>query len=142
VKYYEGLIAVEGVYDTMLRDIRPKEDYLVTADAELWLKLDPDFYTEFRKRREKLNIHRRLLLQDNTTGREFMKFSKNYGEEIKLLPSDMKLTTNLVVIPRRLLIHQLTTPVTAIVIENRSVIQTHQQVFELLWQSIPEPAKK
>lgn len=138
IKYYEGLEAVKNVYESMLRDVRPHEDYLVVSDTQRWTNLDPKYFLDFRKRRSKLNIRRKLLLQDTSTAREYRKFQANYGEIIKLLPKETKLVTNLMVIPRRVVIHQLTPPIMAIVIENKSVIQMHQQLFEILWKSIPD----
>ncbi len=137
IKYYEGLEAAKNIYESMLRDVRPHEDYLVISDTQRWTNLDPKYFLDFRRRRSKLNINRRLLLQDTSTAREYQKFQANYGETIKLLPKETKLTTNLMVIPRRVVIHQLTPPIMAIAIENKSVIQMHQQLFEILWGSIP-----
>ena len=138
IKYYEGLPAVKNVYDDMLRDVRPHEDFLVISDTQRWTDLDPKFFLNWRTKRSKLPINRRLLLQDTPTAHDYQKFQKNYGELIKLLPASTKLTTNLMVIPRRIVIHQLTPPIMAIVIENRSIIQMHQQLFEVLWQAITE----
>lgn len=138
IKYYQGLEAVKNVYESMLRDVRPHEDYLVISDTQRWTNLDPKYFLDFRKRRSKLNINRKLLLQDTSTAREYQKFQANYGETIKLMPKETKLVTNLMVIPRRVVIHQLTPPIMAIVIENKSVIQMHQQLFEILWESIPD----
>lgn len=138
IKYYEGLESVKNVYESMLRDVRPQENYLVISDTQRWTNLDPKYFLDFRARRAKLNINRRLLLQDTPPAREYQKFQANYGEIIKLLPKETKLVTNLMVIPRRAVIHQLTPPIMAIVIENKSVIQMHQQLFEILWKSLPD----
>ncbi len=138
IKYYEGLESVKNVYESILRDVRPHENYLVISDTQRWTSLDPKYFLDFRARRAKLNINRRLLLQDTPTAREYQKFQANYRETIKLLPKLTKLVTNLMVIPRRVVIHQLTPPIIAIVIENKSVIQMHQQLFEILWKSLPD----
>jgi hypothetical protein len=46
------------------------------------------------------------------------------------------MTTNIVITPKRLLIHQLTTPVLCIAIENKNIISSQQEMFEILWNSV------
>ncbi|MBI4054286.1 MAG: hypothetical protein HY397_03080 [Candidatus Doudnabacteria bacterium] len=46
--------------------------------------------------------------------------------------------TNLVVIPEMLVIHQIVPPVSAMVIKNKSAIALHRQMFEMLWQLLPD----
>jgi hypothetical protein len=142
IKYYEGLTGIKSIYESMLRDIKPKEEYMVTSHMEQWLALDKEFFLDFSKRRAKLNINIRLLLQDSPIAREHQKIERVYNEKIKIMPQGTKLDTNLVVIPRRVVIHQLVPPVTAIVIENPSVVRMHQQLFEIIWNSIPDSENK
>lgn len=136
IKYYEGLDAVKSVYEGLLKDIRPHEDYLVVGDQSMWYKLDSDYFRNFIERRAKLNINIRLLFQDSTIAREHKKIEKNFNEKVKILPAETKLSTNLVIIPKKIVIHQLTQPVMAIVIENKSVIQMHRELFEIIWRSV------
>lgn len=138
LKYYQGIEAVKSVYESMIRDIRPHEDYLVTSDQQQWQELDEKFFLHFLERRAKLNINIRLLLQDSPIARSHQKIQRNYNETIKILPKSTSLTTNLVVIPRRVLIHQLTPPITGIVIENPNVVRMHQELFEIIWRSISD----
>lgn len=141
VKYYEGLESVKNVYESMLRDIRPREDYLVITDNERWYNLDPDYFEKFLQKRARFNINIRVLLQNSVAGRRHKQMERVYNEKVKLLPPDVKLTTNLVLIPRRLMLHQLIPPVTAIVIENQSAIKMHQDFFEIMWGAIPDEEK-
>ena len=111
---------------------------MVISDQKKWIEADEKFFKNFTERRAKLNINIRLLLQESETAREFKKFEKNYNERIKILPKGTSLTTNLVVIPQKVVIHQMTPPIMAIVIENKSIIQLHKELFEIIWKSIPE----
>jgi sugar-specific transcriptional regulator TrmB len=136
IKYYEGLEAIKSVYEGLIKDVRPREDYLVMSDQSRWLNLDKEYFLDFLRRRAKLPINIRMLLQDSPIAREHQRIQKTFNEKIKILPPRTKLTTNLVVIPRRVVIHQLVPPLFAIVIENQSVTQMHQQQFEIIWESI------
>lgn len=141
IKYYEGVEGVKSVYESLLKDIRYKENYLVISHLEPWLKLDGQFFTDFIKRRAKLNINIRMLLQDSSIAREYKKRERNFNERIKILPNNTSLITNLVIIPKKIVIHQLVPPIMAIVIENQSVVKMHQQLFEIMWNFISEKNK-
>jgi sugar-specific transcriptional regulator TrmB len=138
VKYYEGLESVKNIYESMLRDIRPREDYMVITDNERWYNLDPKYFEKFLQKRARVNINIRVLLQNSEAARKHKQMEQVYNEKVKLLPPKVKLTTNLVLIPRRLMFHQLIPPITAIVIENKSAIKMQQEMFEILWDSIPD----
>lgn len=140
IKYYEGVEGVKSVYEELLKDIGPNEDYLIISDSEKWVNIDPEYFEKFLKRRAKLaetlKFKTRLLSQKSDYSERLKKFNKNYGMEVKLLPPQSSLITNLVVIPKRTVIHQLTPPIFAITIENKSIIQMHKEFFELIWNSI------
>ena len=138
IKFYEGLEGIKRVYEDLLKEVLSKEDYLVVSHQEQWLKLDPDFFLDFTRRRAKLPINIRLLVQDSPTARQHKRLEKTYNEKIKILPRNTSLNTNLVIIPKKVVIHQLVPPIMAIVIENSSVVQMHKELFEIIWNSIPE----
>lgn len=135
VKYYEGMEAIKSIYENLIRDIKPHEDYLIIGNNDKWMALAPDFFSDFLKRRAKLNINIRVLLQESHIAREHQKHQKIYHETVRLLPSGTDLITNLVITPQRVVIHQLTLPIIAIVIENKSVIQMQQQLFDIIWNA-------
>lgn len=141
IRYYEGLVGVKSAYEGLLHDIGPNEDYLVISHGEDWLNLDRKFFEKFTERRaelsRKLQFRIRVLLQDSPSARNFFKArEKMYNFQVKFLPPGTTLTTSLAVIPKRLVIHQLTPPVMALVIENHSTIQLHRELFEIIWKSI------
>jgi len=138
LKYYEGIEGVKTAYESMLRDVNPKENYSIISDIEPWLSHDPDYFLDFTKRRAKKNINIRLLLVDSPTARAHKKLEKNYNEKIKILSAGTAIATNMVVIPKRIILHQLHEPLMAIAIENQSIIKLHQELFEIIWKSLPE----
>lgn len=136
IKYYEGLEGIKTVYEGLIRDIKPGEKYMVISNQEQWLNLDPKYFQNFLERRAKLPIDIRMLLQDSKTARDFQKFQNNFNLRLKILPVDTSLITNLVITPQKVVIHQLINPLSAIVIENKSTVQMHQQLFEIIWNSV------
>jgi len=77
IKYYEGLEGIKSVYEGMIKDIKPHEDYVVISNLDKVLELDEKWFKDFFDRRAKLNINIRLLLQDTEKAREFKKYAKN-----------------------------------------------------------------
>jgi len=138
LRYHEGLESIKSVYESMLRDIKPGEDYLIVSDAARQVALDRKYFMDFIERRGKLPIKVRMLMQDSEDARYLKQYEQNFNYKAKLLPAGTSLSTNLVVIPERILIHQTIDPVIGIVIENKSAIKMHQEMFEIMWRAIPE----
>ena len=138
ISYYEGLESVKNVYEGLLKEIRPHEDYLVIGDLEKWLAQDQEFFSEFTKRRAKLNINIRILMQSSAGAQIHKDKEKIFNEKIKIMPPEYQLTTNMVIIPHKVVINQLTPPLLAMVIENDSIVQMNRELFEMIWKSIPD----
>jgi HTH-type transcriptional regulator, sugar sensing transcriptional regulator len=136
IKHYQGLSGVKSVYEQLLADIKPHQEYLVISDEQRWLELDEKYFTNFLRQRAKLRIDIRMLLQDTPVARKAKKFERNLNQKIKLLPGNTTLLTNMVITPQKIVIHQLIPPINAIVIKNQSTILTLQQVFDIMWQSL------
>jgi HTH-type transcriptional regulator, sugar sensing transcriptional regulator len=135
IKYYEGLESVKNVYESNLRDVKPHENYYVIGDMKNWLSLDYKYFENFTYRRGQLPINIRLLLLDSPAARAFKEKKTHYNMKVRFLPKNTVLTTNLVMIPERLFMHQLTPPINGIVIENKSAIKTQMEMFEILWEN-------
>jgi sugar-specific transcriptional regulator TrmB len=140
IKIYEGLEATESVYNQLLEEIKPGEDYLVIAGMKKAFDMDPEFFKDLQNRRAKLPIKVRVLMTDpeSEESQDLKKYAQNFNVKAKFLPAGTKLTTNTVITPQRVLIHQMEQPIMAIVIENKSTIRTHQELFEVMWNAIPE----
>lgn len=135
IKHYEGVESVKGVYNRILEELKPKEYYWAISDTEQWKKESREYFDRYLERRAKVNIETRLLLQDSSEARKRKSFEKNFHEQIKLLPLGTSLSTNLIVTPHLVVIHQFN-PISAIVIENPSVVQMGRELFQIIWNSI------
>ncbi|MFW9878364.1 MAG: TrmB family transcriptional regulator [Candidatus Thorarchaeota archaeon] len=139
IKYYEGLKSVKSIYENILNELEHQEDYLIIGDQKKWYELDPEFFQKFIDKRAKLSrklkIKIKILFQDSQIARLHKAREKNYNEKVKILPKETKLSTNLVITSKKVIIHQLTMPIMAIVIENKSIIQMHKELFEIMWKT-------
>lgn len=137
IRYYEGLTAIKGVYEDLLKTIKHNDDYLIISDVAHWLTLDREYFLDFSMRRAKLPIKIRMLLQPSAEANELKQRGPAMRAAIKFLPASIATISNLIVTPQRVVIHQLVPPIRAVVIENKSVIQLHRELFEIIWKSLP-----
>lgn len=133
IKLYHGLPGIKLIYDDILTTLDSGDDYLVISDQQKWYELDPDYFESFIQKRALLNLNIKLLLQDNSHAKKYQKQQKKYNETIKLLPKNTKLDTNMIILPRKVIVIQTTEPLTALVITNQSIIDMNKSLFYVLW---------
>ncbi len=137
VKYYQGVRAIRGIYDDLLKDLKAGDFYLAVFDPEKWDKAGlGDFLMKHVEDRAKLNIETRLLMQDSEKARWRKQFERNFNEQVKILPEGTDLGIDLVVTPKRLVMFQLSDPLVAFVIENKAAIQMQKQLIDIIWKNI------
>lgn len=136
IKHYQGLEAVKSVYAKLLSNVKPKDDYLVISNTADWYSADPKYFEKFSRDRAKLPIKIRMLLQDSPIARKMKGLEKFYNGKVKILPENTKLASNVVIIPKMIVIHQLVPPVMAIVIENPVIAKSFMQMFDIMWESV------
>jgi len=137
IKYYSGLPSIKNIYNDLLRDLKPHDFYYAISNIDEWQGLDEEFF--FGKHvedRSKIGITTKLLFINSETAQKRKQTERNFNEEIKILPESSKFHVDLVVTPHKLVMFQLFEPKTAIVIENKSIIEIQKQMFELIWNSL------
>ncbi len=135
IKHYKDLDGVKSIYDKLLSELNPKDFYYVISDQEKWISLDFKYFENFKKKRSKLNLDIKLLLQDSPSARKNLKLKKNYNENLKILPKDIVLNTNMIIVPHKVIIIQTLGPIMGMVIENQSVVQMNKVMFEMMWKN-------
>jgi sugar-specific transcriptional regulator TrmB len=138
VQYFEGTVAVRSAYEQVLQSLTSRDFYYVIANEDFWKKSDSKFFSEYRKRRAAVAVEAKIVLVDTPAAREVKRLQRNYNSNVKLLSPEVPISTNLIVIPKLLLMHQLIEPNTALVIENPSIVQMQKELFEIMWKSLPE----
>lgn len=138
VREYLGLKAVKIVYENLLKELQPHDDYCVISNQEDWYKLDAEFFQKFIEKRAKLPINIRLILTDTPAAHEAKKFERNFNEVVKILPKETSLSTNLIVTPHKVIIHRLLEPISALVLTDPTIIQMHKESFEIMWSGVTD----
>ena len=138
IKHYKGWESAKEIFELLISDLKRGDPYTVYSNAGKWNELDPEFLQKFRDKRAKIGLDLRLILENDSTAREFKKFEKNLGGKIKLLPSHIKLDMDTITTPHRVAFLQIVEPVQAIVIENKTIIDAHQKSFDIMWDALPD----
>jgi len=133
IKYYDTEEGLRNVYRELLTELRQNDYYYVLGDPERFDNSNESFFKEFIKKRIRVKLNAKMLLTESKLATEYKKFEKNFGEEVRILPVDIKLDVNVVITEKKLIIHQIIKPHITMVIENRSIVQMQKVLFELLW---------
>ena len=107
-----------------------------------WYDLDSAYFEDFTRRRaalsRRLRFRIRLLVEDSPVARKHREMQAELSETIRFLPKETGLTTNLVIIPKKVVVHQLVAPVHAMVIENSHLVKMHREQFEIMWRALAD----
>lgn len=136
VKYYEGIEQVKKVYLDLLSSVKINEDYFVLSNMDDWRRHDPKFFDGFLEKRGRLDINVKMIIVDSKLSRERASTTRQPNEEFRFLPKDTSLSTNLVIIPSKVVIQQLEGIPMAMVIENKHIVRMHREMYQLIWKSL------
>lgn len=135
IREHIGLQSVKKIYEDLLKELNPHDNYYILSNQQEWYSLDKDFFQKFIEKRAKLSINIKLLLINSPAAQEAYKFQKNYNQTVKILPKETNLSTNLVITPNKVIIHKLNNPISALVITDPAIIQMHKESFEIMWKN-------
>ena len=138
IKYYEGVSGVKTVYDHILDDLKPGDDYMIISDMEEFLKMDREYFTKFIEKRVKYNLKVRTIIQKSESGRYYKTIEQQTNQTIRFFPDGTTMTANLVITPYRIIITQIVAPIVTIVIENKSIVQMQKEEFEIIWKTLEQ----
>lgn len=134
IKYYEGLSAIENIYDDLLKELKPHDFYYAISNIAEWQGLDEEFFMKNHvEKRAKMLINTKLIFTDSPLAQNRKTTERNFNEEIKLISKDTNIHLDFVITPYKLVMFQLHNPLVALVIENQSMITAQKEIFELLW---------
>jgi sugar-specific transcriptional regulator TrmB len=137
IQYYEGIESIKRLYDEVLEPLRPHEDFLVISDIQNFFSADK-FFNDYLDRRIKSRVNARLLLTDSDEARRLKKYSKQMNHEVRILPKEYKLSIDTMITKHQVSIFNLEQPITAINIKNPTTIKAQMELFEIMWNSLPE----
>ncbi len=139
IGYYEGREAIRNVYMDLLKDLRPHENYVVLSEGlAVFDALGKDWFFKFIQMRAKERPDVRVLYADNPWALEHKKLEQEHKIHIRMLPQGTKFFGNMTITSKRAFIHNFEDPIVGIVIENKVTIQVLRQMFDVMWDSVPD----
>ncbi len=141
---FEGLRAVRELYDEMTRDTGFL--YSIFSPKELFEVFNENDGVKFLKNVEEHGIDLKELVPDDEDGRLYAQYGYTplLGKPFKFKKRPVRLLEKTEVLNDILISYEKTAFVSyktqsAVLIKDRSVSQTHKNIFELLWQSAKKP---
>lgn len=133
IKMYHGISGIKQVYDNILFNLKPGDEYFVISDQKKWYELDSDYFEDFIKKRATYDLVIKLILKNNEHAKNYQAKEDQYREKIKILPKNIDLNINMVILPQTILIVQTIEPLVAILIENSNVAAMNKMLFNIIW---------
>ena len=133
VRHYKGVAGIKTVYEKLLIELKRGDFYLVVTDQEQWLKIDPEYFKNYIPRRAKIGLETRILRQLSLSDKIQKGEEARFQHQVRFLPENSLINTNMLIVPRKVIIIQIIEPVMAMVIENPSVIEMNKVLFEIAW---------
>ncbi len=133
LRFIETLHELKKFYNDVLDEYKNKE-YFIIGSAPGWEGLDPEWFTQFRKKRGHANIKTRLLLSAES--------AKINPEDPKLLriwkylPAKHKFKSTIDIFKDKILIVSPELSSLAVVVAIPAMVDVFKSVFEIIWDSL------
>ncbi len=134
VRYYEGLQGLREMYNAETLGPGIKE-YQIIASDDTWMKMDPKWLREYRKRRAKAGIKTRLILEHGPEGLKTKQEGARYLERVKLLPKNFswKITGGVYILESKVIFVSYHGPLLAVVVHSKEIAEQQRATFEFMW---------
>ena len=138
IKTYESLESIKSLYLEILDNYRSGDFCYVIGDTDKFVQNDPKFFNKYMANRAKINLDIKIIITDSEMSRERKKYARNFNSQIKILPKDTTLSANITVTKNLLLTQTVGGGQLAVTINNQEIINLQKNLFEVLWNSLPE----
>lgn len=136
VRYYEG---EEGIINVINDTLKSKEVVYTYADIEAINKYIKKINDDYTKKRNELNVQKKILFVDTPFSREYLKTYNPNVTKIKLVPSGKVFTSIMQIYDNKISYITLTEKnKIGVIIEDKSIYEMHRMIFENMWNNASE----
>lgn len=131
IRYYEGKEGIISIYENFF--LNSKEIFALASPNHIY-KYIGDYFSEYSAKilAKKVKV-RELVTQDGNNTTYLASFKKPL-QEARVLPKNIKLSTDMVIFDNKLAMISYSGELHAIVIESSSIIETQKMLFETIWE--------
>ncbi len=98
IKIFQGTKQLNLLYDELLGKMRKNDFYYVISNVDKWYELDKKGMEDFHKRRVEKDLHIKFILQEGKMAEYYKKFQKNFNQDVKILPKEVVLDSDTIVL--------------------------------------------
>lgn len=109
------------------------------ASIEDWLPVDKNFLQDFRKKLDEKGIQTRVIFKES--GLKFEPAGLKH-RKVKVIPPSYEFQSSVDILDDKLLIMNPDLNVLGVVVEIDSILDIFNDVFDLLWDTLPAPQQK
>jgi len=135
IKFYEGEDGIQKSLEDTLTSPEPIDTF---ADIEAVEKNVKEINDAYAKKREKLQIKKRVIVADTPFNRSYLKNYNGTITEFRFLPKDFYSFNSGVQIYNNKVSYQVISPENkmAIIIEDKNIYQMNKLLFEYIWEKL------
>ncbi|MEK7184279.1 MAG: helix-turn-helix domain-containing protein [Patescibacteria group bacterium] len=139
VRFYEGVEGIKSVYEQL---ISVKSFDAISSPDQLYRYLG-DYFEDFAKRAiQKKERIRELIAGPIPEVSYLQEYEGSERWQWKKLPETVSITTDILLFENKLVMISYGKQLHAIVLEGSAIVDTHKQLFELLWNQADQAATR
>jgi sugar-specific transcriptional regulator TrmB len=139
VRFYEGVDGIKSVYEQL---ILVKSFDAISSPSQLYNYLG-NYFLDFAKRAIQKKESIRELIAGPIPQSSYLDEYKGSEHWLwKKLPETVSITTDILLFENKLAMISYGKQLHAIVLEGSAIVDTHRQLFELLWQQTNQPTTR
>lgn len=136
IKYHKGVSELKEMYNVILK-IKDLKQYDIIAAESHWLAMDKKFFEDFKKRRAKVGIKTRLILDNTDASTERKINEETSNSQVKILPPTMdqwKFSAGTYIFEDKVIFIAYKEEVVAVEIISKEISSLVKMMFEFMWQ--------
>lgn len=138
VRIYSSQQDLLKLYDSLL-EIKGLTSYDIICSEQDWLQMNPSFFKEYKKRRAKLGIRTRLIMETSMAAEARKEQQGKTLSEVKLLPpafSPLVFSAGCYILPDRVVFVSYRKEHVAMEIFSKEITSFMQNIFNFMWKTI------
>lgn len=132
------LNTTEQLKDFYLSNLTEYKEWQAIASIEDWLPVDAEFLQEFRKKLNNNKVQTRVIFKE-----EGLKYEDEKMEyrEVRVVPNSYRFKSSIDILDDKILIMNPHQTFLGIVIESKILVDVFLDMFDMLWEILPNESK-
>ena len=138
VRLYQGDSGIKGILQEILLEAT---DLLCFGSVDDIYAALGDFFPKFTAERIKKSIPAKVILRDSPFARERQRLGSKQLREVRLMPEHYECSSVTFIWNSKLAMCSLKEGMIALVVESNELANIQRAMFQLIWETLPEPER-